>query len=618
MSYLSLYRKYRPQRFEEVVGQEHIVRTITNAIELDRVSHAYLFCGPRGTGKTTMAKLLAKALNCAQGPTIHPCGDCDSCRGIAAGTSVDVVEIDAASNRGINEIRELQEKIRFAPTVSRIKVYIIDEVHMLTVEAFNALLKTLEEPPAHVMFILATTEPHRIPETILSRCQRFDFHRLSLEEISDHLESILSREGASADKEALRLIALHGDGSLRDSISILEQCYSYSGGHITVDDVVLVLGVTPTERIRELIESIVERDVGRILELIARLSSEGRDFRQFLQDTVSVYRDLAVLKLGLNVSAEGRTAMLSRLRPEDAKEIVQKVDLDECLYVIEKLGKIDNELKISTQPSITLEVGLIELIRSIDSRTDITEAQDLQSLSRRVALLERKVAEFIKRTSSPPATEQLGSSVRRDSTVGGAAGDTRVDRETRAADETDVSSGGRETGSGSLDHSLPSVACSSVDSEVSPESEELITDQAELDRLFAEILSGVKARSVPLHAVLREGKPAFLRGDVLVIGFDRQHFFHMGRVCESKNRQVIEDVAALVFGRRVRILAKPEDEVPLIAPQGVAKLDQCAETSDGSQRPEEDPLVKSLIEALDGRIVDLSEEDGDGVEGKHQ
>lgn len=615
MSYLSFYRKYRPQKFEEVVGQEHIVRTITNAIELDRVSHAYLFCGPRGTGKTTMAKLLAKALNCVDGPTSQPCGVCDSCRSVVAGTSVDVVEIDAASNRGINEIRELQEKIRFAPSVSRVKVYIIDEVHMLTQEAFNALLKTLEEPPAHAMFVLATTEPHKIPETILSRCQRFDFHKLSPTDISGHLAAILQREGASADKDALRMIALHGDGSVRDSISILEQCYSYSGDHISVADVVLVLGITPIERIREFVEAISERDIGRLLQLVAALSSEGRDFRQFLQDAVSVYRDLAVLKLGSNVSADGRAAMLSRLELQEGQAIASGLQLDECLYVIGKIARIDAELKTSTQPSIALEVGLIELIESIDSRTDVSEAQDIQSLSKRLSLIERKVTELIKRAPTGEA-----------------------DSDAAASDESMASADVHSTGAATAGlPSRPSPKARRPSGDQVPESSaegraaenrsdgtesgETITDQDQLNRLFGEILDGVKARSVPLYAVLMEGKPAFLRGDTLVIGFAQQRSFHMGRVSEAKNRQIIEDVAALILGRAVNIQAKPADEVADIVPGASSKRGRKAEKAKGSRtKPEDDPLVKSLIEALDGRIVDSSmdERDGDSVEGKHQ
>jgi len=583
VSYLSFYRKYRPQRFEEVVGQEHIVKTITNAIELDRVSHAYLFCGPRGTGKTTMAKLLAKAINCVDGPTSRPCGVCDSCRGIVAGTSVDVVEIDAASNRGINEIRELQEKIRFAPSVSRVKVYIIDEVHMLTQEAFNALLKTLEEPPVHAMFVLATTEPHKIPETILSRCQRFDFHRLSTADISGHLKSILQREGASADEDALRIIALHADGSVRDSISILEQCYSYSGDHISVADVILVLGITPTERLREFVDAVNRRDIGSLLQLVASLSSEGRDFRQFLQDAVSVYRDLAVLRLDSNLATGPGSSMLSRLSPEEAQALASRLGLDECLYVIEKLARIDTELKTSTQPSITLEVGLIELVESVDSRVDVSQVPDLQSLSRRLAVLERQVAQLIRRAGSSGLADSVAASSADDSSQG----ETRDDQSPCRA-ETDDKMGERD----------------SVDSQGEAGSGLTITDQNELDRLFHEILDGVRARSVPLFAVLREGRPAFLRNDVLVIGFPQQYCsFHMGRVREDKNRQVIEDVASLLLGRSVTIRALPADDVAQMAPGISGKQGQQADKPSAC-KPEDDPLVKSVIEALDGRIVD--------------
>lgn len=636
MSYLSFYRKYRPQSFEEVVGQEHIVRTIVNAIELDRVSHAYLFCGPRGTGKTTMAKLLAKSLNCAEGPTGHPCGVCDSCRSVASGTSVDVVEIDAASNRGINEIRELREKIRFAPSVSRVKVYIIDEVHMLTPEAFNALLKTLEEPPSHAMFVLATTEPNKIPETIQSRCQRFDFHKLSPVVIAGHLASILEREGASAEEEALRIIAMHGEGSVRDSISILEQCHSFSGDRITVDDVVSVLGITPIERICEFIDAVIDRDYARLLSLVSTLSAEGRDYRQFIQDTVSVYRDLAVLRLGPAMTDGQASTMLSRLDADLGKQIASQLELGECLYVIEKLARIETELRLSAQPSITLEVGLIELLESIDSRSDASGPQDLLTLSRRVLILEKRVTELIRRLSRGGAATVVaspdGSGVAPQGGTGAVSqmdGSEAPQRGTEAEPHDGIGAAPRD-GVGALPQdgvdALPQgeAAASSQDSSHEADA---ITDQAHLDRVFAEILKGVRERSVPLHAVLREGKPVILRSDSLVIAFDQLHSFHMGRVSDAKNRQVIEDVASLVLGRSVRILAKPATDIEAADSVGGARgggRPARAKTWTNSRAakddPNDDPLVRSVMEFFDGRIVDvhLAEKEGDRVEGEHK
>lgn len=623
MSYLSFYRKYRPQTFEDVVGQEHIVRTIRNAIELDRVSHAYLFCGPRGTGKTTMAKLLAKGLNCAEGPTRHPCGVCSSCQGITAGTSVDVIEIDAASNRGINEIRELREKVRYAPSASRFKVYIVDEVHMLTQEAFNALLKTLEEPPSHAVFILATTEPHRIPETIHSRCQRFDFHKLTPAEIADHLESILKREGGDAEDGALQVIALHGDGSVRDAISILEQCYSYSGDRITVDDVALVLGITPMERILELIEAVSKRDIGALLRLVSNLSAEGRDFRQFLRDAVSVYRDLIVLKLSPDNGRGAQFPMTSRIRPEDVKQIATRLDLPECMYVLEKLASIESELKTSVQQSITFEVGLIELVESVDSRMDITATPDLESLSRRLLVVERQMSKLIERLSKhvgAAASSEVAaqgapvssSTVQADGAGQSAQNQELIDRPESADSDSRAAAVPPETGASEGAVRDATAARSAV-------------DQAALNRVFDEVLEGVKGRARLLHAVLKEGRPLSLENGVLAVGFGPQRSFHMGRVSEAKNRKLIEEVAALVVGEPVRIATCQIDsddpaDSGTTSRAGSGKSRRSARSSAESVRPEDDPLVRQVLDIFQGRIVDSEavEKDGDTVEGEHQ
>jgi DNA polymerase-3 subunit gamma/tau len=672
VSYLSFYRKYRPQTFEDVVGQEHIVRTIRNAIELDRVSHAYLFCGPRGTGKTTMAKLLAKGLNCADGPTQHPCGVCSSCLGITAGTSVDVIEIDAASNRGINEIRDLREKIRYAPSASRFKVYIVDEVHMLTAEAFNALLKTLEEPPHHAVFILATTEPHRIPETIHSRCQRFDFHKLSPAEIAGHLRTILEREGGEAEDDALRVIALHGDGSVRDAISILEQCYSYSGDRITVDDVSLVLGITPMERILELVEAISERDIGALLRLVSDLSVEGRDFRQFLRDAVSVYRDLIVVQLSTDGEHGVQCPMMSRISFEDAKRVANELDSREYMYVLEKLANIESDLRTSVQQSITFEVGLIELVESIDSRADITAKPDLESLSRRLLVVERQMAQLIRKLSersgaaasseavprrafseaeapsegaplgeassgaSPlgtvrPKAAPLGAPMKEEAPLGTASSEAvssqavRADAAAQSAERPERVDRPKSIGSG--DRAAVASAEAGAVEGVAGEAQAApsVMDPEELGRVFADVLEGVKDRARLLHAVLKEGRPLSFENGVLTIGFGSRRSFHMGRVGEAKNRNLIEEVAALVVGEPVRIAVREVDsddaaEDGVGSHAGARKSRRSARSSAEPARPEDDRLVRQVLEIFQGRIVDSEavEKDGDTVEGKHQ
>ncbi|MBE3089583.1 MAG: DNA polymerase III subunit gamma/tau, partial [Actinobacteria bacterium] len=296
MSYISFYRKWRPQTFSEIIGQEYVVQTLENAISKNRISHAYIFCGPRGTGKTSLARIFAKALNCVNGPTSKPCNKCDNCVSIANGNSMDVIEIDAASNRGINEIRELREKVKYLPTALRKKVYIIDEVHMLTTEAFNALLKVLEEPPEHVIFIMATTEPHQVLATIMSRCQRFDFYPIPQDKIRKRLKDISASEDITINDSALNLIAKYADGSLRDADGILEQLSSLGENDITVDDVSSLLGVIDIEMLFELANILIEKNLNQALLFIHRVISSSINLKIFISEFLDHLYNLYVLK----------------------------------------------------------------------------------------------------------------------------------------------------------------------------------------------------------------------------------------------------------------------------------------------------------------------------------
>lgn len=291
MAYVALYRTWRPQDFDDLVGQAPIKKALTNALETGRISHAYLFAGPRGTGKTSTARILAKALNCEKGPTAHPCNQCSNCREITEGTCGDVVEIDAASNRGIDEIRKLREQVYFAPTSCRYKVYIIDEVHMITTDAFNALLKTLEEPPEHVVFILATTEPQKILNTILSRCQRFDFRRATVDEIAEHLEKVAKGSHIQAEPEALRLMAIQADGGLRDALSLLDQC-SVMASPVTAETVRQVLGLVGREKLRELVTRIGQKNLSGALDALGQLLEQGKEMEQILAELLEYFRAL--------------------------------------------------------------------------------------------------------------------------------------------------------------------------------------------------------------------------------------------------------------------------------------------------------------------------------------
>lgn len=356
MSYTALYREWRPQNFEQVVGQAHVVRTLTNAIRDDQLSHAYLFAGPRGTGKTSIARILAKAINCEAGPTPEPCGSCASCMGIASGTAMDVIEIDAASNRGINEIRDLREKVRYSPAHCRHKVYIIDEVHMLTPEAFNALLKTLEDPPSHVFFLMATTESHKIPLTILSRLQRFDFHRLKTGEIVSRLREICQHHGIEADDATLQGIARQADGALRDALSLLDQCRSFAGDHINLEDVAEVLGTAGSALLVEIADSVREGDLAGCLSRIAGAEDDGKDIRVLTRDLLLHFRNVMVAQ------AAGQPADV----PEDiAREIDRQADSYDprtIVDIIDALSEAESRMRLSPHPRVLLEVTLMGLI----------------------------------------------------------------------------------------------------------------------------------------------------------------------------------------------------------------------------------------------------------------
>ena len=359
MAYIALYRKWRPQTFKDLVGQEHISRTLANAITSGHIGHAYLFAGPRGTGKTSTAKILAKALNCEHGPTPEPCGQCEQCRKIADGSSMDVFEIDAASNRGIDEIRDLRETVKFAPVDGRYKVYIIDEVHMLTTEAFNALLKTLEEPPAHVVFILATTEAHKVPPTIQSRCQRYDFKRITVEEIESRLRYITAEMKMEAEDEALAMIAIQADGGMRDALSILDQCAALAEGTITAERVRQILGLVGHDWIYKMTKALAARNVQEALQILAELLRDGKDLKQVLSELSLHLRSLMIFQAAGTVEAMDLYA-----EPQDVLQEQAKLFAPEVLpRMIARLHEAMTEMKWSPQPRITVEVALMELCR---------------------------------------------------------------------------------------------------------------------------------------------------------------------------------------------------------------------------------------------------------------
>ena len=369
MSYTALYRKFRPDEFEDVKGQDAIVRTLKNQINADRIGHAYLFCGTRGTGKTTVAKIFAKAVNCEHPVDGSPCGECAMCRSISAGTSMNVIEIDAASNNGVDNIREIREEVTYRPTEGKYKVYIIDEVHMLSIGAFNALLKTLEEPPEYVIFILATTEAHKIPITILSRCQRYDFKRISIETIAARLRELIDKEGWDVEDKAVRYIAKMADGSMRDSLSLLDQCAAfYMNETLTYDHVLEVLGAVDTEVFSRLLRQLLAMDVHQVIETVDELVMQGRELSQLAADFTWYLRNLLLVKSSddmedvLDVSSENLALL---------KEEAQMIYSDTLIRYIRIFSDLTNQLKYATQKRVLLEVTLIKLCRpAMDQNKD--------------------------------------------------------------------------------------------------------------------------------------------------------------------------------------------------------------------------------------------------------
>ena len=357
MAYVALYRRWRPESFADLVGQEHISRTLSRAVTSGQTSHAYLFTGPRGTGKTSTAKILARALNCAEGPTLTPCGVCDSCRSISDGSSMDVFEIDAASNRGIDEIRDLRESVKFAPTEGHYKIYIIDEVHMLTTEAFNALLKTLEEPPERVIFILATTEPHKVPATIQSRCQRYDFHRITVTEIRDRLIYVCKESDIAAEEDALGIIAEQADGGMRDALSILDQCMALAEGTLTAERVQEALGLVGRAWIRRMAGEIAARDAAALIAQLSELLQSGRELKQVLAELAQHFRRLMIAGVGGAVSAAELCAGDAEELRMDAAQFTQA----EIMTILRRLNETMQELRTSPQPRIAVETLLIGL-----------------------------------------------------------------------------------------------------------------------------------------------------------------------------------------------------------------------------------------------------------------
>lgn len=398
MSYIVLARKYRPQTFKEIYSQDHITQILSNAIKINRIAHAYLFTGPRGVGKTSMARILAKSLNCEKGPSDNPCNVCSNCISITASTSTDVIEIDGASNTGVDEVRELQRELFYAPSQSAYKIYIIDEVHMLSKNAFNALLKTLEEPPENVIFIFATTEPQKVLPTIISRCQRFDFKRIPVEDIKTRLKEISEIENIDIDEESLYLIAKKSDGGMRDALSLLDQMLSYADDKIRIDIVREVFGDLPIIIYRDIVKALLEHNSQQVILLYDDIMEKGIDLMEFIISFIDFMRSLLMLKIGNELKGFVEEDYIS------IKELAQQMSVNELLYILSMLIKLKLDVRISSHPSTLIELTLIKLSK-------LDELNDLDDLIKKINNLSVESVPLGKNIPSNPAPQPSAQKV---------------------------------------------------------------------------------------------------------------------------------------------------------------------------------------------------------------
>lgn len=484
--YQSIYRKWRPQSFEDIVGQNHITQTLKNAIKMNRIGHAYLFSGPRGVGKTTTARIFAKALNCQNGPTETPCNECSRCIRINQGQSMDVLEIDGASNRGIEEIRELRSKIGFAPAEGKYKIYIIDEVHMLTDPAFNALLKTLEEPPGQVLFIFATTAPYKVPNTILSRCQSFYFRRISIEEMMEKLKRITEEEKINIDSSSLRLIAEGATGSMRDAESILDQVIAYSENRVTPDEVRDILGLIPRETLFQMIETIINHDTEKGLKLVGELVKEGIELNKFVQDLLIYTHNVSLLKV-LGKNNPYSSSYFEAVELEKIWELIEKTEEKTILNIIEELKIIEERIRFHHYPWILLELMVVKLTYN-ESKTAHQEI-----------IINTPVRKKDISTEKKEEIPQL------------------IKKEIEKEKEGDIVQ----------------------DSKITAQD---IATKVELEKLWPRVLARLKEEMIAIYTFLMEGNNIRLEDDRLIVSFSPDHGFPKENLEKKENRKKLEKV----------------------------------------------------------------------------
>ncbi|WLV24728.1 DNA polymerase III subunit gamma/tau [Aciduricibacillus chroicocephali] len=579
MSYQALYRTWRPRTFRDVVGQEHITRTLQNAIVQQKFTHAYLFSGPRGTGKTSAAKIFAKAVNCERGPAMEPCNECAACRGIQDGSISDVFEIDAASNTSVDDIREIRDKVKYAPSVVPYKVYIIDEVHMISVNAFNALLKTLEEPPGHVIFILATTEPHKIPLTIISRCQRFDFKPISNHAIVGRMQEITDSEQVAVTEEALETVALAAEGGMRDALSILDQAISYSENEVGLDDVLAVTGSVAQSMLEQITASLYGGESQEALSRLDDMLQEGKDPGRFVFDMIYFLRDLLLYQ-----SAPELADLLERARVNETfKKLAGEVTSEWLESAILEFNRCQQEMKWTNSPRVFIEIALLQIAgsgrKTLGAAGSIAELDlpQVQQLMDKVSQLEKQLQSL---KANPTQHEQNG----------GAAREQR----------------------------RPQARASKNSFKIPYEKIRTVLDQAskpnlkEIAAQWGGFLTQLKTASPPAHATILDSKPAAASDRALVVAF--KYEIHCSLFMD--NRELVENVLYQQLGKQLEIIPIPQEAWQELREQYLASHDKAQEhdgdASEGTEGAVQaeiaDPLIEEARKLVGDDLLEIHED----------
>lgn len=563
MSYQALYRVWRPKTFQDVVGQTHITKTLQNAIVQEKFSHAYIFSGPRGTGKTSAAKIFAKTINCEHAPVKEPCNECASCRGIQDGSINDIIEMDAASNTSVEDVREIRDKVKYAASSVPYKVYIIDEVHMISTSAFNALLKTLEEPPKHVVFILATTEPHKIPLTVASRCQRFDFKPISNKSIVERMRTVIEAEQITVSDEALETVALAAEGGMRDALSILDQAISYSDEEVQLEDVLAVTGGVAQGILTDVVKAMHDQDVQKALSLLDDLIQNGKDPARFVYDLIYFLRDLLLYKSAPSLEDISERAIVD----ESFRELAGNVSEDWTQETITHLNQCQQEIKWSTSPKVFIEIAILTITNRgnrQDAPANVADADTVSKLMGRIEHLEKELTAL---KESPAAAKQPAP-----------AKEPRRSNPRSAKNRYNVP---YEKIRRVLDAAERSIL-------------------KEVQSQWASFLSQLKSTSAPAHATIQDSKPAAASSDSLVVQF--KYEIHCSLFLD--NRETVESVLARVTGKKWTIIPIPANNWQELRNEYLSRQEQSA----AKEEQQTDPLVEEARKLVGDELLEIHDE----------